>query len=148
MTSIIAVAACRKAVCTAGFEALSRASISDIEEGEIIALLGPNGRRQVPHLFSTICGITRSNAGSVSVGGHDIHSDYRAARAMIRPGAPRRSASTLRDDRQYGAFLARACSGNPPDGGRIDRLLAALSLFGEKERAHRELSGGIETPRS
>src|SRR5216683_1811436 len=64
-----------------GFEALKRVNL-DIRRGEIFALLGPNGAGKTT-LINIVCGIVTPSAGAVSVGGHDIIRDYRAARAMI-----------------------------------------------------------------
>ena len=64
-----------------GFEALKNINL-DIRKGEIFALLGPNGAGKTT-LISIICGIVTPTAGKVTVDGHDIATDYRAARAMI-----------------------------------------------------------------
>ncbi|KPQ08772.1 MAG: ABC-2 type transport system ATP-binding protein [Saliniramus fredricksonii] len=140
MTSIIAVRGLRKAY-DSGFEALKGVDL-DIEEGEIIALLGPNGAGKTT-LISTICGITRSTAGSVSVGGHDIHSDYRAARAMIGLVPQEISLEPFETIANTVRF-SRGLFGQPPDEARIDRLLAALSLSEKKNARNRELSGGMK----
>ena len=80
MAPILQIKDLRKAY-DSGFEALKGVSL-EIEEGEIIALLGPNGAGKTT-LISTVCGITSPTSGSVTVGGHDIQSDYRAARQLI-----------------------------------------------------------------
>src|SRR5437868_13337706 len=54
----------------------------EIRKGEIFALLGPNGAGKTT-LINIVCGIVTPSAGSVSVGGHDIIDDYRAARSLI-----------------------------------------------------------------
>src|SRR5947209_12900891 len=64
-----------------GFTALRTIDLV-IERGEIFGLLGPNGAGKTT-LISTICGIVTPTSGSVSVDGHDIITDYRAARALI-----------------------------------------------------------------
>ncbi|MFX7804581.1 ATP-binding cassette domain-containing protein, partial [Acinetobacter baumannii] len=53
-----------------------------IRRGEIFALLGPNGAGKTT-LIGIICGLVRPTAGTVTVGGHDILRDYRAARSRI-----------------------------------------------------------------
>ena len=68
-------------VYAGGFEALKKINL-DIDHGEIFALLGPNGAGKTT-LISLICGIVNATEGSVMVDGHDIHRDFRAARAMI-----------------------------------------------------------------
>jgi ABC-2 type transport system ATP-binding protein len=62
-------------------QALGGVSLS-IEEGEFFGLLGPNGAGKTT-LISIIAGLNRADSGSVSVQGHDVVSDYRAARKNI-----------------------------------------------------------------
>ena len=64
-----------------GFQALKDVNL-DIRHGEIFALLGPNGAGKTT-LISIVCGIVRPTGGKVTVDGHDILSDYRAARTLI-----------------------------------------------------------------
>ena len=53
-----------------------------IEEGEFFGLLGPNGAGKTT-LISTIAGLIRPDAGSVSIHGHDVVTDFRAARGKL-----------------------------------------------------------------
>src|SRR6201997_4096641 len=64
-----------------GLQALKHVDL-DILKGEIFALLGPNGAGKTT-LINIICGIVNLTSGSVTVCGHDIITDARAARAMI-----------------------------------------------------------------
>src|SRR5215218_2203550 len=64
-----------------GFQALKNIDLA-IRRGEIFALLGPNGAGKTT-LISIICGIVNPSSGRVSVDGHDIIADYRAARSLI-----------------------------------------------------------------
>src|SRR5947207_14538340 len=64
-----------------GLQALKRVDL-EIRRGEIFALLGPNGAGKTT-LINIVCGIVTPSSGKVTVDGHDIVSDYRAARAMI-----------------------------------------------------------------
>src|SRR6185295_7981170 len=80
MPSIISVSKLSKTFAS-GFRALKSVDL-DIRRGEIFALLGPNGAGKTT-LISVICGIVNPTAGKVMVDGHDIVSDYRAARSMI-----------------------------------------------------------------
>src|SRR4026208_1091284 len=63
-----------------GLHALKGVNL-DIRRGEIFALLGPNGAGKTT-LINIICGIVNPTSGSVTVGGHDIITDARAAQAM------------------------------------------------------------------
>jgi len=64
-----------------GFEALKDINL-EIRPGEIFALLGPNGAGKTT-LISVICGIVNPTKGEVLAGGHDIITEYRAARSLI-----------------------------------------------------------------
>ncbi len=64
-----------------GFTALKNVSLT-IDRGEIFALLGPNGAGKTT-LISIVCGLARASGGRVTVGGHDVVTDYRAARSLI-----------------------------------------------------------------
>src|SRR5690606_26231766 len=64
-----------------GFQALKNVNL-EIREGELIALLGPNGAGKTT-LISIVCGIVTPSEGRVSIGGHDIIRDYRAARSLV-----------------------------------------------------------------
>ena len=80
MQPIIAVSNLTKTYAT-GFEALKNVNLQ-IRKGEIFALLGPNGAGKTT-LISIICGIVTPTAGSVTIDGHDIVTDYRAARSLV-----------------------------------------------------------------
>ena len=80
MPAIVDIQNLRKSYA-GGFEALKGVNLQ-IEQGEILALLGSNGAGKTT-LISTICGITTATSGTVTVGGHDIKDDFRAARSMI-----------------------------------------------------------------
>jgi ABC-2 type transport system ATP-binding protein len=62
-------------------KALGGVSLS-IEEGEFFGLLGPNGAGKTT-LISTIAGLIRPDAGTVAIHGHDVVTDFRAARSKL-----------------------------------------------------------------
>ena len=64
-----------------GFVALKDINLQ-IQRGEIFALLGPNGAGKTT-LINIICGIVNPTHGRVTADGHDIITDYRAARSRI-----------------------------------------------------------------
>jgi ABC-2 type transport system ATP-binding protein len=54
----------------------------DIQPGEFFGLLGPNGAGKTT-LISILAGLTRATQGRVAVMGHDVVSDYAAARKSL-----------------------------------------------------------------
>jgi ABC-2 type transport system ATP-binding protein len=62
-------------------QALGGVSLT-IEEGEFFGLLGPNGAGKTT-LISIIAGLTRADAGNVTIHGHDVVRDYREARRRL-----------------------------------------------------------------
>ena len=64
-----------------GFEALKPTNL-EIRRGEIFGLLGPNGAGKTT-LINIVCGIVNPSGGTITVGGHDIRKDARAARNLI-----------------------------------------------------------------
>src|SRR5947207_13701326 len=80
MQSIIAITDLSKTYASE-FQALKGINL-DIRRGEIFALLGPNGAGKTT-LIGIVCGIINPTEGSVTVDGHDIVRDYRAARSLI-----------------------------------------------------------------
>ncbi len=124
-----------------GFEALKGVNLN-IREGEILALLGPNGAGKTT-LISTVCGITTATSGSVTVGGHDIIRDYRAARSMI--GLVPQEINLEPFERVINTVrFSRGLFGKSRDDGTIETVLKQLSLWDKKDNQIRELSGGMK----
>jgi len=124
-----------------GYQALKQVSL-DIQPGEILALLGPNGAGKTT-LISIICGIVNASSGSVTVGGHDIVSDYRITRSMI---------GLVPQELTLGAFeklwntlsFSRGLFGKKPDRLYLEQLLKDLSLWDKKNSILMTLSGGMK----
>jgi ABC-2 type transport system ATP-binding protein len=140
MSSIVSVRNLRKAYGT-GFEALKSVDL-DIEEGEILALLGPNGAGKTT-LISTICGITVPTSGTVTVGGHDIATDFREARAMIGL-VPQEINLEPFETVGNSVRFSRGLFGKPRNDAFIDDILKQLSLFDKKNSKIMTLSGGMK----
>lgn len=140
MTSILTVDRLRKTY-KGGFQALKDVSL-EIQKGEIIALLGPNGAGKTT-LISTICGITTPTSGTVTVGGHDIITDYRAARSMI--GLVPQEINLEPFERVSNTVrFSRGLFGKKADQAAIEKTLRQLSLWDKRDSQIRELSGGMK----
>ncbi len=124
-----------------GFQALKGVSL-DIEEGEILALLGPNGAGKTT-LISTICGITSMSDGAITVGGHDIQSDYRAARSLIGL-VPQEISLEPFETVENTVRFSRGLFGKSPNPELIDQILDQLSLLDKKKSRIMTLSGGMK----
>jgi len=140
MTPILSIQDLRKSYA-GGFEALKGVSL-DILKGEILALLGPNGAGKTT-LISTICGITTMTSGQVSVGGHDIVGDFRAARSMI--GLVPQEVNLEPFEKVWNTVrFSRGLFGKPSNDALIEQILRKLSLWDKKDSTIKELSGGMK----
>ncbi|MDG2452181.1 MAG: ABC transporter ATP-binding protein [Paracoccaceae bacterium] len=125
----------------AEFEALKRVNL-DIAEAEVLALLGPNGAGKTT-LISTICGITTPTGGRITVGGHDVVTDYRAARRLIGL-VPQEINLEPFETVMNTVRFSRGLFGKPPNEDYLDRLLEKLSLKDKKNSKIMTLSGGMK----
>jgi ABC-2 type transport system ATP-binding protein len=139
MPAMVAVENLRKSYAS-GFEALRNVSL-DIAEGEILALLGPNGAGKTT-LISVICGIVTPTSGRVTVGGHDVVADYRAARDLI--GLVPQELTLEPFEKVINTVrLSRGLFGRPRDDAYLERMLTQLALWDKRDTPTRELSGGM-----
>jgi ABC-2 type transport system ATP-binding protein len=123
-----------------GFQAVKDVSL-EIEKGEILALLGPNGAGKTT-LISMTCGITSISAGTIAVGGHDVVTDYRAARASV--GLVPQEVKLDIFATPLGAIrFSRGLFGKPRDESYLEELLKRLSLWDKRDAKVQELSGGM-----
>jgi ABC-2 type transport system ATP-binding protein len=121
--------------------ALSEVSF-DIEPGEFFGLLGPNGAGKTT-LISILAGLSRASAGTVAVMGHDVVSDYAAAR---------RSLGIVPQELVFDPFFSvretlRIQSGYfgvKHNEAWIDELLENLGLADKADANMRQLSGGMK----
>jgi ABC-2 type transport system ATP-binding protein len=124
-----------------GFQALKNVSL-EIERGEIFALLGPNGAGKTT-LISIVCGIANATSGTVTVDGHDIVQDYRAARSMIGL-VPQELHTDAFESVWATTSFSRGLFGKPPTPKLIEQILRDLSLWDRKDSNIITLSGGMK----
>jgi ABC-2 type transport system ATP-binding protein len=124
-----------------GFSALRDIDLT-IERGEIFALLGPNGAGKST-LINIVCGIVTPSAGTVTVDGHDIAGDYRAARRAIGL-VPQELTTDAFETVNNTVSFSRGLFGLRPDPAHIERILRALSLWEKRDSRLMTLSGGMK----
>ncbi|MEQ9617645.1 MAG: ABC transporter ATP-binding protein [Deltaproteobacteria bacterium] len=124
-----------------GFQALKNVSLN-IRRGEIFALLGPNGAGKTT-LISIICGIVNPSKGTVLADGHNIVSDYRAARSKIGL-VPQELTTDVFETVWATMNFSRGLFGKPPNPGYIEKVLRDLSLWDKKDSKILALSGGMK----
>jgi ABC-2 type transport system ATP-binding protein len=140
MHSVISIAGLSKRYAN-GFTALKRVDL-EIRRGEIFALLGPNGAGKTT-LISIVCGIVTPTEGHVSVDGHDIVTDYRAARSLIGL-VPQELTTDAFESVWNTVSFSRGLFGKPPNPAHIEKVLKDLSLWDKKDGKVMTLSGGMK----
>jgi len=124
-----------------GFKALKSINLA-IDHGEIFALLGPNGAGKTT-LISIICGIVNPTAGAVSVAGHDIIRDFRAARSIIGL-VPQELTTDAFETVWATVTFSRGLFGKPASPEYVTKVLKDLHLWDKKDSKIRTLSGGMK----
>jgi ABC-2 type transport system ATP-binding protein len=122
-------------------QALDGVSLA-VEEGEFFGLLGPNGAGKTT-LISVLAGLTRADAGTARILGHDVVTSYRAARRALGV-VPQELVFdpffTVREtlEIQSGYFGIRN------NRAWIDEILGHLHLVSKADANMRSLSGGMK----
>lgn len=140
MPSIISIKNLSKTYAT-GFRALKDINL-DIRRGEIFALLGPNGAGKTT-LIGIVCGILKPSEGTVTVDGHDIITDYRAARSLIGL-VPQELHTDAFESVWATVSFSRGLFNKPKNPAYIEKILRALSLWDKKDNRIMTLSGGMK----
>ena len=140
MSAIISIKDLGKTYDT-GFEALKRTNL-EIRRGEIFAMLGPNGAGKTT-LINIVCGIVNPTVGTVTVDGHDIMKDPRAARSLIGLVPQELSTDAFETVWDTTAF-SRGLFGKPKSSAQVERVLKQLSLWDKKDAKIMTLSGGMK----
>ncbi len=140
MTSAISVSGLGKTYAS-GYQALKNINL-EIRHGEIFALLGPNGAGKTT-LIGIICGIVNASSGRITVDGHDIVSDYRAARSLIGL-VPQELATDMFTSVWNTVSFSRGLFGKPAHPAYIQKVLKDLALWDRKDSKLSTLSGGMK----
>jgi ABC-2 type transport system ATP-binding protein len=140
MSSVISVSNVSKTYAS-GFQALKSINL-DISRSEIFALLGPNGAGKTT-LISIVCGIVVATEGTISVDGHDIAADYRAARSLIGL-VPQELTTDAFETVWNTVSFSRGLFGKPKNPAYIEKVLKELSLWDKRDSKIMTLSGGMK----
>jgi ABC-2 type transport system ATP-binding protein len=140
MSSIISVSNVSKTYAS-GFQALKSINL-DISRSEIFALLGPNGAGKTT-LISIVCGIVVATEGAISVDGHDIAADFRAARSLIGL-VPQELTTDAFETVWNTVSFSRGLFGKPKNPAYIEKVLKELSLWDKRDSKIMTLSGGMK----
>jgi ABC-2 type transport system ATP-binding protein len=140
MQSIISIKDLTKTYAS-GFEALKGTNL-EIRRGEIFGLLGPNGAGKTT-LINIVCGIVNPTGGTITVNGHDIRQDARAARDLI--GLVPQEISTDAFETVWDTTMfSRGLFGRPKSAAYCEKVLRSLSLWDKKSSKIMTLSGGMK----
>jgi ABC-2 type transport system ATP-binding protein len=124
-----------------GLQALKKIDL-EIRQGEIFALLGPNGAGKTT-LISIVCGIVNPSSGVITVDGHDILRDYRAARERI--GLVPQELTTDAFVSVWNAVqFSRGVFGKAGNPAHLEKVLKDLSLWDRRKSRIITLSGGMK----
>jgi ABC-2 type transport system ATP-binding protein len=140
MQSIISIRDLTKTYAT-GFEALKRNNL-EIRRGEIFGLLGPNGAGKTT-LINIVCGIVNPTSGTITVAGHDIRTDARAARDLIGL-VPQELATDAFETVWHTTTFSRGLFGKRKNAAYCEKVLRWLSLWDKRNSKIMTLSGGMK----
>lgn len=140
MPAVITIQGLTKTYKT-GHQALKQVDL-EIEQGEIFALLGPNGAGKTT-MISIVCGIVTPSTGTISADGHDIQSDYRAARTKIGL-VPQELTTDAFETVWATVTFSRGLFGKAPNPAYVEQILRDLSLWDKKDAKIMTLSGGMK----
>ena len=113
-----------------------------VEKGEFFGLLGPNGAGKTT-LISILAGLTRADRGSARILGHDVVSDFRAARMSLGVVPQELVFDPFFSVRETLEFQA-GYFGLRNQRAWIDEILHHLDLTAKAGANMRSLSGGMK----
>lgn len=126
-----------------GFEALKGIDL-EVKEGDFFALLGPNGAGKSTTI-GVICSLVTKSGGKVSIFGHDIDTDFAAAKKELGIVPQEFNFSQFEQVRtivvnQAGYYGLKKSLAEE----RADKYLKQLGLWEKRHTPARMLSGGMK----
>jgi len=114
-----------------------------INQGEFFALLGPNGAGKST-LINILAGLLKPSRGKVSVMGHDVVSDYQAARMALGVVPQELVFDPFFNVREMLRFQAGYFGRGRENDAWIDEVIENLGLTDKAHTNMRKLSGGMK----
>lgn len=140
MDNIVSITGLEKTY-SSGFQALKSVDLQ-IRRGEIFALLGPNGAGKTT-LIGIVCGLVQPTAGAVTVAGHDVTRDFRAARSLVGL-VPQELSTDMFETVWNTVMFSRGLFGKKANPAYVEQVLRELSLWDKKDSKIGALSGGMK----
>jgi ABC-2 type transport system ATP-binding protein len=116
----------------------------DVERGEFFGLLGPNGAGKTTFI-NVLVGLVRKTGGEATVFGHDVETDYRAARDRIGLAPQEFNVDRFFPIKEVLVHKA-GYHGVPADeaGERADEVLRTVGIYEKRDTRFHWLSGGMK----
>jgi ABC-2 type transport system ATP-binding protein len=116
----------------------------DVAEGEFFGLLGPNGAGKTTTI-NAIVGLAKISGGSISLFGHDVVTDWRAARRTVGLAPQEYNFDRYLNIRDCLIFQAGYYGlQGPRVAARADMLLERFDLSSKAKEPYTKLSGGMK----
>ncbi len=115
-----------------------------VEEGAFFGLLGPNGAGKTTTI-NAIVGLAKISGGSIELFGHDVVSDWRAARTTVGLAPQEYNFDRYLSIRDILIFQAGYYGqSGPAVRKRADDLLERFNLTSKAKEVYTKLSGGMK----
>lgn len=114
-----------------------------VQQGEFFGLLGPNGAGKST-LINILAGLLRPSAGNAAIMGHDVVSDYQAARQALGVVPQELVFDPFFNVREMLRFQAGYFGRGNENDAWVDEIIESLGLTDKAHTNMRRLSGGMK----
>lgn len=114
-----------------------------VKQGEFFGLLGPNGAGKST-LINILAGLLRPSAGNAAIMGHDVVTDYQAARQALGVVPQELVFDPFFNVREMLRFQAGYFGRGKENDAWVDEIIESLGLTDKAHTNMRRLSGGMK----
>ena len=114
-----------------------------INQGEFFGLLGPNGAGKST-LINILAGLLKPSQGNIAIMGHDVATDYQAARMNLGVVPQELVFDPFFNVREMLRFQAGYFGRGRENDAWVDEIIESLSLTDKSHTNMRKLSGGMK----